>query len=371
MSIITALIFRRSGRLPAQRLIQAARRGLVGLCPRAALLAAASALATSAEIAGAAEGSAPAAASDAETRARQRFYEGNQLFDRGLYEAALERFQSAYELWNNAKIKLNIATTLRAIGRNAEALPEYRHYLRDAQPSPDRRAQVEAICAELLERLAVVQISVATDVRNVWLDGLALDVHNPGSVYLEPGEHLILSEGPDGERTIEFEVRAGEMRELPVDATIPAANRSAPTKPAEPAEPLEPAAAGASFSLLARADIDGRGRGAVGALGMGYDLGAHWQVAGGGLFGRTPGVWAGVELAPGAGSLRPTFGLSAPVFFAAGARAGVSAEAGTRWAVRPDSFFLSLRAAVVYFPSAPEGYSKAVFVPSLGSELQL
>jgi hypothetical protein len=361
--------------LHAPRWLSSVARGRLAAARRGAVLAVASAVATVAGVAVADDEPGDAAASDAEARARQHFREGNQLFDRGLYDAALERFELAYGLWNNAKIKLNLATTLRAVGRDAEALQAYHAYLRDAQPSPERRAQVDAVCAELLERVASVRISVAAGVQAVWLDGLELAVPDPGPVYLAPGEHAIVSRGPGGERTLlEFEVRANERRELAIEATQPEPDRPLPSEPVDPAEsalPGEPAPAGTSLALLARADIDGRGRGAVGALGLRYEFGPHWQVAGGGLIGRAPGVWAGVVLAPGAGRLQPTFGVSAPVFFAAGAHPGLSGEAGMRWAALPDSFFVSLRAAIVHFPGAPEGYSKTVFVPSLGSELQL
>jgi hypothetical protein len=337
----------------------------------------ASAFASRSTIAFAGNDSPTPPASSAEVAARKLFKEGNELFNRGFYEAALDKFQNAYEAWNNPKIKLNIATAARAIGREADALGAYRQYLRDGEPSPERRAEVEGLCNELLEHLAIVRLGVAPGVQRLWLDGVELTVHDLGPVYLDAGEHLIVLEGGGSERTIEFEVQAGEMRELALDVATPEparttpAHASAPGERAMPDVSAEPRTPGASLGLLARADIDGRGRGVVGALALGYALDPHWQIAAGGLIGKTRGVWAGLELLLGDGVLQPTVGVSAPVFFAAGAHPGLSGEAGMRWTLGNSGLFLRARVAVVHFPSVPDGYSKTVFVPSLGSELQL
>jgi hypothetical protein len=108
----------------------------------------------------------------------------------------------------------------------------------------------------------------------------------------------------------------------------------------------------------------------VGAAGLVYAFDAHWQLSAGGLFGKSAGAWAGVELALFDGPLRPTVGLSAPVFFVAEPTVGVSADVGARWAAS-DAFFVSVRAALVHFPAVPEGYERTVFVPSIGTELRL
>lgn len=309
----------------------------------------------------------------AEAEARQRFQHGNHLFDRRAYEAALDEFRSAYELWKNPKITLNIATTLRALGRTTEALQAYREYVRDGQLSPERQAEVNEICSELSASLATVRLHVNPGVKEIWLDGEVLDGTGPGLIYIEPGDHIVSSDGASGEDTLEFEIGAGEERELAIGAKPPASDLELPhlSQAVKPSDSVDSPALRSPLSLLARADIDGRGRGLVGVAGLGYGLGSHVQVAGGGLFGRTVGVWLGLELLPGEGALQPTFGLSAPVFFDGGARAGLSGQAGVRWAIGADRFFLRCGAAVVHFPSVPDGYATTVFVPSLGSELRI
>jgi tetratricopeptide (TPR) repeat protein len=302
-----------------------------------------------------------------EDEARRLFKDGNAFLDAGQYEAALSAFEAAHVAWPNPKIMLNTATTLRALGRNAEALQAYRRYSSAAQPTPERKAEVDAICDELLSRVATVSLAVDPDARNVTLDGHRLDEASRSPLFIDPGEHVLVSLGPGGERVLSFEVQAGETRELALLSSAPAIDRASETTQ-PPA--LEHSTGAHRFSLWARADIDGFGRGMLGSGGLGYTLGTSWQVAAGALIGARRGAWAGLERFVGEGSFQPSIGLSIPVFFTGSAHAGVSLDAGARWAMGAD-LFLRGRAAVVHFFSAPEGYSTTVFVPSLGLEWQL
>jgi hypothetical protein len=300
---------------------------------------------------------------DAEGAARELFREGNALFDAGQYDEARSKFEQAYAAWTNPKILLNLATTLRALGRNAAALQAYLRYSSELQPNVERKAEVDAICAELRARVATVRVDIQSDVLRVTLDDTPLDTRASAALYLEPGEHVLVSFGAAGERRLPFSVAAGESRTLTASAPVVPRVEEAPPKVEEPARD-------SGLAVLGRADIDGRGRGVLGAIGLGYTLGAGWQVEAGALVGNRRGAWAGLALFLGDGWLSPSFGLSAPVFFIESAHVGVSLDAGARLALGA-GFFLRGRASVVHFPSVPEGYSRTVFVPSLGVEWQL
>ena len=308
--------------------------------------------------------------STGEARARQAFRQGNTLVEQAKYVEALEQFQTAYGIWNNPKIKLNIATTLRALTRNAEALDAYQHYLREASPDAERRREVEAICAELEAHVARVQLRIDAAVRRVSLDGQALERRSELSLFLDPGRHVVLAESARGEQLSSFDVAAGDAREILVDGP-PAPSTAAPAAEDVPVPVDDAHTSDSAFGLTVRMDIDGRGRGVVGAAGVVYAFDSHWQIAGGGLLGKNPGAWAGIELLLLDGPLRPSVGLSAPAFFVDGLRVGVSGDVGVRWAIAKDTLFLSVRAALVHFPSVPEGYEQTLFIPSVGSELRL
>jgi len=83
------------------------------------------------------------------------------------------------------------------------------------------------------------------------------------------------------------------------------------------------------MAVLARADIDGRGRGVLGAAGLGYTLGASWQLAAGALLGKTLGARVGLERFVGHGPLQLILGVSAPTFFS-GAAVALPAAARER-----------------------------------------
>jgi hypothetical protein len=309
----------------------------------------------------------PASSVSSSAEARQLFKDGNALLDAGRYEDALAKFEAAYAAWANPKILLNLATTLRVLERSADALQAYQRYAKEAQPSPERKAEVDAICSELLGRVATLRLGATADGQSLTLDGKPLDAALPSTLYLEPGDHVLVSVSAGGEQALHFAVQPGEARELAPPGPAPILDR---VPEAPPAVPAEPSTGRQRVAVLARADIDGRGRGVLAAVGLGYTLGASWQLAAGALLGQALGAWVGLERFVGHGPLQLSLGVSTPTFFSGAAHVGLSLDAGARWALFEELVFLRGRAAVVHFPSVPDGYSRTVFVPSLGLEWQ-
>jgi hypothetical protein len=329
------------------------------------LLACAGALSLASASAGAAE-PGPDAAS--ERHARELFQQGNALIERSRYVDALDRFQEAYALWQNPKIQLNIATTLRVLGRNAEALRAYREYLRDGKPRAELRAEVDEIMLELQTRVGRAVLQLPADVQKVTLDGRVLSDDALAELELDPGRHVVIAETTDGASAAAFDIVGGAVEQVVLPDPVAVRGHAAPADVSS--APPEPARSSV-LGVLARLDIDGTGQGAVGAVGLSVAFGPRWRASLGGLLGAHAGGWGGVEWSILDGALTPTVGASMPVFFVDGPRFGASGELGGRWTLREDFLFVALRAAFVHFPRAPEGYAATVIVPSISTELRL
>lgn len=308
-----------------------------------------------------------------ESSARELFKQGNQLLEQARYADALDRFTAAYAAWQNPKIQLNIATTLRTLGRHADALRAYRTYLAGAEPAGKRRAEVEAIIAGLEARVGYVSLTVGPDVERVTLDGNELAREALGSsdaLALDPGGHVLVAETARGPEVVTFEVVAGARETIVLSGPAPLPREGTGPESAVAPKDSDASSARLGIGVVTRIDVDGEGRGVVGALGLGVPLGSRWVASAGGLLGAHAGGWLGLEALLLESALTPTLGVSAPFFLVDGVRLGVSAELGARWAIEANRLFLMARAAVVHFPSVPEGYSRTALVPSLGAELR-
>lgn len=131
------------------------------------------------------------------TLARAQEDEARALFRRGAaayaderYPEALEAFEASYRAREVPVVLFNLAQTLRALDRPAEAIEAYRRYLRtDASLDEDRRAAVDAVIAELAPRVSFVRLEVFPDGADVGVDGRSLGrapFEDP--VAIDPGE---------------------------------------------------------------------------------------------------------------------------------------------------------------------------------------
>jgi hypothetical protein len=317
--------------------------------------------------------SSPEAASDAERdEVRALFQQGVTLLDAARYADALAKFERAYALWNNPKIMLNIATTRRALGRNAEAASAYAMYLATAPSDSPRRDEVVSSLRELTVLVGRIVLTSSAGIERLWLNAKELPPKAGDELWVEPGSYVMTAERTGGARfTQRFDVYAAEVRR--VDFTPAARLSPAPrdvSAPPDKAPLAADAPAAGRLLVLARVDVDWVRTGAVAAAGLGFDLTEAVRLTGGALLGVERGAWLGVELLPFAGPLRPTFGVSMPVFFLGQPYPGISGEVGLRYAVAP-RFAPFVRASAVRFLSPPGGYAKAVFLTSAGLEVTL
>lgn len=314
-----------------------------------------------------------------QAEARRLFEQGNQQLDRGAYVEALASFEQAYARWQNPKILLNVATTLRQLGRLAQAGDRYEQYLNDPGADASKRDQAKSAMEEIDKAVAHLTVSVAKQGAEARIDGAVVSIGGPRPLRVEAGRHTIIVSAP-GHRTVVRDVTlaAGERRTLELSleaekAAPPVADSGSGAKSQPVAEPIrgrekEQAPAGASASglgVVLRADIDGKLRGAVAAIGASHGV-ARWadlQVTG--LLGRDKGFEAGASFFFGQGMVKPLVFVGIPVFFADGARPGGHLAAGVRVDPWEHVGFLA-QLGVAAFASAPDHYDRATFLPSVG-----
>src|SRR5438874_1075813 len=92
--------------------------------------------------------------------AREHFSAGVKLYDKGDYEGALTEFRAAYTAQSSPAILVNVALTLRKLGRNAEAIDALEPLLVDPAVDAATRASTEKTLAELRAKIATIRVQV-------------------------------------------------------------------------------------------------------------------------------------------------------------------------------------------------------------------
>jgi len=131
-----------------------------------------------------------------EAAARAAFKKGIELYDKKQYAQALVAFQDAYKEKPSAGIKQNIALSLKALHRPAEAATAFDEALDEGKDTlkPETRAAIERELAELSNEIATVRLSVVTDEKKP-VDGAVISIlpadAPPGAKPqpLAPGAH--------------------------------------------------------------------------------------------------------------------------------------------------------------------------------------
>jgi hypothetical protein len=329
-------------------------------------------------------GAAPARADDAAQReARALFGAGNQQLQDGDYVGALDLFRAAYARFPSVKILLNIGTTLRQLGRFAEAADAYEAYLRDPAADPAKKAELTKQLADLDGRVGRLRVTVEGGAAQVRVDGKV--VGKPGEVVavrLEPGPHVI-SADREGASPVSQNVTAVAGRQASVTLAVGAPRPDAPptAKPADPSPiappppdrdapaPVPPPTLShrGQLGAVLRADIDGLRAGVVPALGLAYGIGDYVEINTTALVGQSKGVEPGATVLFLRGAWKPRLSVGVPIFFTDGVHPGVHGGAGVEW--DPIRYFgVFAEVGVSAFPNAPAGVDKVVFVPSVGVE---
>jgi hypothetical protein len=317
-----------------------------------------------------------------EDEARGLFKQGVTMLQAGAFEHALDQFERAYELWKNPKILLNIATTLRELGRLPEAADAYELYQMDPGADPERAEEVRKALADIDAKVVRLRVEVVTPGAVATINGTPLqrkrksttgrivrtmdepESTHKHSVRVMPGEHTIAASLDGYEPWSQVVVgEGGDEKALRIELKV------APSKVTEPAaqEPEhEPTLShGGQWMLFTRADVDGRFRGAVGVVGGGFALGSVVELQLAALLGRDKGFEPGASFYFATGTFKPLAYVGVPTFFVDGASPGGHVAIGLQ--IDPSrSVGVLAQLGLATFLNVPSDRESTAFVPSVG-----
>ncbi len=164
-------------------------------------------------------GSDARASDELKAKAQELLSDGNKLAAAGDYGLALVKFRTAYELYPSPKLLLNIGTSLRQIGRNAEAAETYETYLDHPEADADRADELRDILDDLDALVGRLNVTVKERGARVSLDGKILRDLGDGAIRVDPGEHTLTAEKSGRPATVRH-VRVKANQTLDVELSV-------------------------------------------------------------------------------------------------------------------------------------------------------
>ena len=165
-------------------------------------------------VSGALGGVRPASAQmDARSAALALAREGAQLYEKGDFQGALDKFEQAHQQFPSPKLFFNLGQAFRGLSRNPEALESFERFLAEAKDAgTDYREQAAAQVAELGAKLARVAVTCNQPGAVVTIDGRergTIPLEKP--VAVEPGAHQLALAWKGETKAVEFTAVAGQV----------------------------------------------------------------------------------------------------------------------------------------------------------------
>jgi hypothetical protein len=299
---------------------------------------------------------------------------GVKLFQAKDYLGALAVFKDAYDRFPSTKILLNIATTLKALDRNADAANTYQRYLDASDADPDKRDDVAKVIAELDAKVGIVEVSVSPATAEIQFAGE--DTWHPAF----EAAHYRVPAGPLRVRARAEHYEPAELTsEIAAGKRAPLAITLAPV-PEAPAVTELPTSAGGELRddgelaatrpsrlgayLMANFDVSHEGGAA--RVAATYEVLPRLQAELGAIVGPSSGAYAGARYGFLPGRIRPQLAVGLPVFIKDGAHVAVRGAAGIELVVTPHISVIA-EAGVERLLNPGMDYVETVFVPSIGA----
>ena len=188
----------------------------------------------------------PTASPEDKAKAQTLLKEGAKLYEKGSVAEAYEKFSQAYEAYKSPKLLFNIGQTSRDLGRLAEAMDAFTHFLAEDTNAPEEiTAEANKSVAELQSKLGRLRIECANSGAEISLDGKLVG-HTPIAdlIWSMPGSHQVTASHANMLPSIEnIEVKPGWMHTVVM--TLQPLAKVAPTAsaiPPAPAPVVEPEA---------------------------------------------------------------------------------------------------------------------------------
>ena len=137
-------------------------------------------------------GVARAAEKDPRKAAIKLVTQGDRLFKKGDYDAALAKYQEAFQIFPSPKIFYPMAKSEEKLGRTLDALAHYEQFIDEAgdDVNEDLRVDAQVSIQELEKTLAVVRFDVRPEGVTIAVDGKEVGVSPLDKpVRLPAGEH--------------------------------------------------------------------------------------------------------------------------------------------------------------------------------------
>ncbi|NVB85349.1 MAG: hypothetical protein HOV81_43700 [Kofleriaceae bacterium] len=299
---------------------------------------------------------------------------GLKLFAAKDYLGALAVFKDAYARFPSSKILINIGTTLKALGRNAEAANTYQRYLDASDSEAGKKADVAKVLAELDAKLGILDITVTPDDAEVQIGhGDWEPAKDVAHIRVDPGSAVVRArrDGYTGaESTVEAVAGAHQTVTLTL-AAIPVATNTTTGGAATLTDGgigtrVESEPPPGKLGVFAYAHVDPKAPGAAGYVGASYEVISRLQVEAAAILGPKFGGYVAARYAFLDGMFRPTITAGMPVFVSDGARYCVRGAGGLEVALhRRLSIVAEFGVEHMFNPEA--NIASTLIVPAVGA----
>ncbi len=171
--------------------------------------------------------------------AREKFLEGNDLYDAGKYEEARAAFLQAYALKRHPAVLLNLGLSELKTNHVVEGGNHLQQFKREyAQAKPAQKKSADDGIAEAQQRTGFAIIIVDTDGARVTIDKNELGT-SPllDPVFLKPGRHTAAATAGGVTRQISFDAKRGSATGVQLNFRSAPSVAPVPTAPAIPTAP--------------------------------------------------------------------------------------------------------------------------------------